>query len=1108
MKHFLPLALLAVFPLLLQAQSVNPTTACPGVPGACGYTSGNQSVQRGPQNPAPQDGNGTLGVIYDQQLCGLDYTAASQRIGQRFTPQGVPQPAPFVISGIPACAVIERAYLWAEGSGNGAAQTATIAGPSGTQNFPMAVCGQGPDKCWGYSGSYTYRADVTSVISGNGTYNISGLLTNPPTTGNDMDGATLLVVWSDPSQSWAGRIVIADGAIVINGGTTTYNMPISPVVCGATTNARAFMGVGDIQFAPGPCTANTTPVPIAWNWWNFEQVNTTVAVGSGNAPFTMVANSDCYNLCIAGLYFRTTTCTSCPTSTAMTASISSTPATCSQCNGTATVSNVTGATGPFTYSWSPSGGNAATATGLCAGNYTVTITSANGCQVLTQTVNVASAGGAVSLTSSGVTNASCFAGADGSATVVASGGSSPYTFSWSPVVPSTSTFTQSTATGMSAGTYIVTTTDINGCTGQQTVTITAPTAVNGVLTSTAVACPNDSSGSVSVTASGGTGPYTYLWSPSGATTPTVNGLPGGSYSVTVTDNNGCTFTQTVAITSPPAMVTAMTATNVLCFGGNTGSAAVSISGGSPGFTYQWSPAGGTNDTATGLSAGVYTVVTTDANGCTSTSSVSVTEPPQLTVSTTSTPVNCFGQGTATATPSGGNGGYTYVWTSGGTAATETNLAPGSYSVTVTDNNGCTATQSVSVTQVSPLSVSSSATDPTCFGGNNGSAGVTVTGGSTPYTYVWSPSGGTNATATGLSAGTYTVLITDANGCTFSQSVTLTQPTQITGSTSGTGPNCNGSTNGTALVTASGGTGALTYNWLPSGGTAATATNLGAGTYTVIVTDANGCTFTGSVVLTQPPAITATGTGNQVCPGSTATLLVTASGGASPYTYAWSNGPTTATQTLPATNANVGTYTVTVTDANGCTQTATAALALLPAPTAAYTTDATNGVVVLNNGTGQICFTDASTGGASTWAWNFNGQGTSSAQSPCFPVTIANSGQFCTELIVQNSNGCFDTTSACVEIGQSSYSIPNVFTPNADGNNDQWIITNDGMTRLHCTIYDRWGALIYEWDGTTGNWDGRTSSGKEAVDGVYYFTAELTDFQGKNYAEHGFFQLIR
>ncbi|HTF03022.1 MAG TPA: hypothetical protein VK826_03320, partial [Bacteroidia bacterium] len=368
LRHFIFAAFL--FPILTFAQAQTRGPECPGVPGACGYPLANyNATQRvGDPAPTPQNGNGTLGVIFDMQKCGLDYTRASQRLGQRFSPIGVAQPAPFVISGIPACAVIERAYLWAEGSGNGAAQTATVAGPFGTGNYPMTIVGQGPDKCWSYAGSYTYRADVTATVGGNGTYNISGLLTNPPTSGNDMDGATLLVVWSLPSANWAGRLVIADGAIVINGGVGNYNMPITPAVCGATNNARAFLGVGDIQMAIGGASANGTAMAIPPNWWNFEQVNTTVANGATTANYNINTGGDCFNLCVSGVYFRTTTCTTCPTSSALTVTPSSTPATCSNCNGSASVS--VSPAGAYTYSWSPSGGNAATATGLCAGTYT------------------------------------------------------------------------------------------------------------------------------------------------------------------------------------------------------------------------------------------------------------------------------------------------------------------------------------------------------------------------------------------------------------------------------------------------------------------------------------------------------------------------------------------------------------------------------------------------------------------------------------------------------------------------------------------------------------------------------------------------------------------
>ena len=179
-----------LLPLFSFGQQVNTTTTgCPGVPGACG--SGmhiNAQPQPTSNIPAitslpntPQNGNGTLGNIYFNTACGLNWTQASQRLGKRFSAAGVNPPAPFAISGLPSCATILKAYIWAEGSGNGMAQTATVNGPMGSANYPMTIVGQGPDKCWGYSGSYTYRADVTASVNGNGTYNISGILTNPPT---------------------------------------------------------------------------------------------------------------------------------------------------------------------------------------------------------------------------------------------------------------------------------------------------------------------------------------------------------------------------------------------------------------------------------------------------------------------------------------------------------------------------------------------------------------------------------------------------------------------------------------------------------------------------------------------------------------------------------------------------------------------------------------------------------------------------------------------------------------------------------------------------------------------------------------------------------------
>lgn len=779
----------------------------------------------------------------------------------------------------------------------------------------------------------------------------------------------------------------------------------------------------------------------------------------------------------------------------LSATTSSTPSACTANNGTATAVPA-GGSGNYSYSWAPSGGTSSTATGLAAGNYTVTITDiTTGC-VTTQTVAVGQTGGMTSTSTQ--SDLTCANSNDGSATMNISGGTGPFTYTWSPNVGSTAT-----VTGLVAGTYTCTTTDANGCTTSQTFNITQPPAITATTSQTNVLCFGASTGSASVTASGGNPGYTYSWSPTGGTGAQANNLPAGPYTVTITDASGCTGVQSVMIGEPPVLNITVTTTPVNCT--TQGSATANPSGGTPGYTYSWS-SGGTGATESGLAVGTYTVTITDANGCTQSQSASITQIATMTVSAASTDVTCFGgsTGTASVTPTGGNAPYTYQWSpTGGNNAQATGLSTGSYTCVITDAQGCTATQTVFITEPSQVFATASSTPASCFGGSDGTITGGGGGGVPPYSYSYSPSGPTN-----VPAGSYTVTVTDGNGCSGTQTVVVSQATQITATTSSNAPTCNGGTNGSATVTPAGGNGPYTYSWAPTGGSGSTASGLAAGGYICTITDANGCSITPSMTITNPPGITATGTGNQVCPGSNATLLVTTSGGTSPYTYVWSNGPTTSTQTLIASAATSGTYTVTVTDVNGCTQTATAALSMLPTPTAAFTTDATNGVVVLNAGAGTICFTDASTGGATTWAWDFNGQGSSVQQSPCFNVTSANAGTFCTELIVTDANQCADTTTVCVEVGQSSYSIPNVFTPNADGTNDNWIITNEGMTQLTCSIYDRWGALVYQWDGPTGNWDGHTTSGKEAVDGTYYFVARLVDFSDKVYEEQGFFQLIR
>ena len=448
---------------------------------------------------------------------------------------------------------------------------------------------------------------------------------------------------------------------------------------------------------------------------------------------------------------------------------------------------------------------------------------------------------------------SCDGGSDGTATVTPTGGTLPYTYLWSDGQ------TSLTAIGLIAGSYSCVITDALGCSfTSPTVTVTQPLALTATSSFTDVSCDGGSDGTATVTPTGGTLPYTYLWS-DGQTSLTAIGLIAGSYSCVITDALGCSFTSpTVTVSQPLALTATSSFTDVSCDGGSDGTATVTPTGGTLPYTYLWSD-GQTSLTAIGLIAGSYSCVITDALGCSFTSpTVTVTQPLALTATSSFTDVSCDGgsDGTATVTPTGGTLPYTYLWSDGQTSLTAIGLIAGSYSCVITDALGCSFTSpTVTVSQPLALTATSSFTDVSCDGGSDGTATVTPTGGTLPYTYLWSD-GQTSLTAIGLIAGSYSCVITDALGCSFtSPTVTVSQPLALTATSSFTDVSCDGGSDGTATVTPTGGTLPYTYLW-SDGQTSLTAIGLIAGSYSCVITDALGCSFTSpSIIISQPPAVT-------------------------------------------------------------------------------------------------------------------------------------------------------------------------------------------------------------------------------------------------------------
>ncbi|HYG51213.1 MAG TPA: gliding motility-associated C-terminal domain-containing protein [Flavobacteriales bacterium] len=563
------------------------------------------------------------------------------------------------------------------------------------------------------------------------------------------------------------------------------------------------------------------------------------------------------------------------------------------------------------------------------------------------------------------------------------------------------------------------------------------------------------------------------------------GLPGGSVTELIIPES------TVPCTLVPVDIT-----NVTCNGYNDGEATIELTSGGP-YTYLWST-GDTSATITGLAAGNYTCIYTDSLGISDTVSITITEPAPLTLNLTPVDLLCAGDcnGTISAVAGGGVSPYSYAWNTlpAQTTSTASALCAGTYTCTVTDDNGCVITDSATVYQPAALSLAESFT-PCSNNMSNATATVIPSGGTAPYTYSWNTVPvQTTSTATGLGPGTYIATVTDSNGCSDTLSVTIPDcPPYIINVSNVL---CNGQNNGSASISIMGGFPPYTYLW-STGATTASISGLVAGSYTCIITDSLGNADTVTVVITQPSPLSVNFANvNPLCFGyctGTSTALV--AGGTAPYTYAWNTSPVQTAVT--ATGLCEGNFTCSITDNNGCALTQSISI-VAPSQlnvTATYEpcTDS------LPNGT---CMATA-TGGTPgySFAWN-----TSPVQNTPL-ITGLLPGSY--TVVVTDTNDCVDSVTAVIpDCPPESLFLPNVFSPGGDGINDAFTIQTIGYTSMYCQIFDRWGVKIFEWNTVNGNWPGTNSNGKPAVDGVYYYVYQAEKLTGELVKGSGFVHLVR
>ncbi len=592
---------------------------------------------------------------------------------------------------------------------------------------------------------------------------------------------------------------------------------------------------------------------------------------------------------------------------------------------------VSGGTWPYSFAWQD-GSTDSLRTALGPGNYSLTITDANGC---TQTRSHALSSPPPLILFSSAENAQCHGAADGAVFVVASGGSPPYTYQWDSLALNANT---SFVTGLPAGTYQVTVTDATGCTETAQATIDEPPPIALVFDATPPSCFDTADGQVIASAVGGNQPYSWSWNGGPFQgSPILSNLGGGWVYLSVRDNQGCIASDSVWLPTPDTLLIALQPDTVSCAGADDGQLSVQFVQGyqyADTYSYSWNAPGQSDSTATHLSAGTWCVTVTNQNGCTASACAPVHEPPPLALTHTVVHAGCSGasEGSISVTPSGGTPPYQYAWAHGATDSLATGLSAGTYQLTVSDANGCSASLTATVQEAAPLELSYAVTHVACFGEASGAIDVQLSGGSPPYTFSWEGPNGFTSNQPSLSAipaGEYQLTVSDSLGCTTAAAIAISQPPQALSLQllQHNALLCFGSQDGQLEALITGGTPPYAFQW-STGAQSAQIEGLSAGSYALTVADANGCIISGSAEFAElgPIQIEVESTAASCYNGNDGQATVTAirygSEPADPQHFLISWNTTPPQFGLQAHALSGGqTYSVTATDTLGCTGTA-------------------------------------------------------------------------------------------------------------------------------------------------------------------------------------------
>ena len=893
------------------------------------------------------------------------------------------------------------------------------------------------------------NANVSCFGGNNGAINLTVTGPNPPFTYLWSNGATTQDIFNLVPGAYTNNITNANGCVTSY--TVNITQPAAPIsIQSINTNVLCYAqntGVIDLSVFGGVA-------PYTYLWSNLTATQDLNNIPAGIYSVTVTDASGCQTT------FNTQL-------TQPAAPIAASTATANVlCFGQSTGAidlTVGGGSAPYLYTWS----NAATSqdiNGLPIGFYSVLITDANGC-TLNTAANIYQPALPVSVTAT-ITPISCFGYQDGAISVVVSGGVPSYALSWSN---NQNTFL---VDSLVAGFYALQVLDFNGCTSQWNFNVSQPTTPLLLsVAPTPASCYNGNNGTVDLTPTGGTAPYTYLWN-NGATTQDLNSLLAGSYSVVVSDTNGCQATISATILQPQPFSSSATLQNINCYSQNTGAIDLSVVGGTAPYTYLWNNAATTQD-LNNLLAASYSVSITDANTCVITNTFNLSQPLiPTTLSLQLTQPSCFAasDGSIDLSVSSGNASLSYLWNNNQTTQDINNIPSGFYSVSVTDNLGCVDTISTFLNQPDTIGITAILTNPSCPGALNASIDLSITGGTAPYTFTWL-SGQNTEDIFNLAQGTYFVTVTDTNGCSKTATFTLVDPVQVASTYTFTPPTCFGGSNATLNVTVTGGAAPYNYLWA-SGQTTEDLVNVSAGNDTIYITDALGCPHSMVTTITQPDSIQLNFVITNInCFGTASGAIdLSVSGGTPGYTYLWNNAVTT--QDL--TNLNIGTYILQVTDNNGCFVFDTLSITQASSPISLLVTGSNISCFAGSNGSVNLTVQ----GGVGPYLYNWSNGATTEDLSGLGAGTYV--------VVVTDSNGCQNTTSLVISTPAAALTISNVLLTNIQ-------CFNQSTGVIDISVSGGSFPYTYTWSNPAGTLSANTQDLFNIPAGGYH--VDIVDFNG-------------